>query len=88
METFIELAGYGKTKPFECVGTFEEVKFAISTTIKKIENNNEKLPYLLQYYKNNFELSDLSIDITKRYNTTNNLTEELNNILKEAIFSD
>ena len=88
LETFIELAGYGKTKPFECVGTFEEVKFAISTTIKKIENKNEKLPYLLQYYKNNFELSDLSIDITKRYNTTNNLTEELNNILKEAIFSD
>lgn len=88
LETFIELAGYGKTKPFECVGTFEEVKFAISTTIKNLENKNEKLPYLLQYYKNNFELSDLSIDITKRYNTTNNLTEELNNILKEAIFSD
>lgn len=88
LETFIELAGYGKTKPFECVGTFEEVKFAISTTIENIERKNEKLPYLLQYYKDNFKLVDLSIDITKRYNNTNNLTEELNNILKEAIFSD
>lgn len=88
LDTFIELAGYGKTKPFECVGTFEEVKFAISTTIKNLEDKKEKLPYLLQYYKDNFELSDLSVDITKRYNDTNNLTEELNNILKEAIFSD
>ena len=88
LETFIELAGYGKTKPFECVGTFEEVKFAISTTIKNIEETNQELPHLLQYYKDNFELSDLSLDITKRYNDLNNLTKELNDILKEAMFND
>lgn len=88
LKTFIELSGYGETKPFECVGTFEEVKFAIATTIKKIENKQGKLPFLLQYYKENFEIVDTSIDITKRYNNINNLTKELNDILKEAIFSD
>ena len=48
--------------------------------------------FLYHYYDKTIgpfkNLSDLSIEITKRYNTTNNLTEELNNILKEAIFSD
>jgi hypothetical protein len=35
-ETFIELCGFGETKPFECVGTYEEVRFAISKKIEKI----------------------------------------------------
>ena len=88
LKTFIELAGYGETKPFECVGTYEEVRFAITSTIKNLERKNEKLPYLLQFYKDKYELSDLSLDITKRYNDENNLTDELNNILKEAVLSD
>lgn len=88
LDTFIELTGYGETKPFECVGTFEEVRFAVTVTIKNLEDREERLPYLLQYYKENFELSDLNNDLTKEYNEIHNLTEEQNNILKEAIFSD
>ena len=88
LNTFIELTGNGITKPFECVGTYEEVNFAISTTIKNIEENKKELPYLLKYYKENFKLSDLSIDITKRYNETNNLPKELEKILKEVILND
>ena len=30
LEIFIELTGNGENKPFDCVGTYEEVKFAIS----------------------------------------------------------
>lgn len=85
--TFVELTGNGDTKPFECVGTYEEVCFAISKTINNIENQGDKLPYLLQYYKDNFELSNLENDLTKNYALENNLTEEQNNILKEEIFN-
>ncbi|MCR5145782.1 MAG: hypothetical protein K6B70_00305 [Clostridia bacterium] len=86
LDTFIELTGNGETKPFECVGTFEEVCFAISKTISNLGNN--ELPYLLKYYKDNFELSNLENDLTKNYYPENNLTEEQIKILKEEIFND
>ena len=54
LETFKELLGYKETKPWECVGTYEEVRYAVSLLIKKLEN--QKLPYLLEYYKNNYPL--------------------------------
>lgn len=86
LTTFLELTGNGETKPFDCVGTFEEVNFAISKTIEKIENKKEKLPYLLNYYKENYNLVDTKEDITKRYNEENNLNEEQNEILRKEVF--
>ena len=86
LKIFIELTGNGETKPFDCVGTFEEVNYAISKTIENIEYKNEKLPYLLQYYKNNYKLIDTSDDITIRYNNQNNLNEEQNNMLRKEVF--
>ena len=86
LTTFLELTGNRKTKPFDCVGTFEEVNFAISKTIQNIEEKNERLPYLLEYYKENYKLVDTSNDITQRYNEENNLTEEQNQMLKKQIF--
>lgn len=86
LETFIELTGNGENKPFDCVGTYEEVNFAISKTIENIESRNETLPYLLQYYKNNYKLVDTKDDITKRYNNENNLNEEQNKILRKEVF--
>ena len=83
LKTFIELTGNGETKPFECVGTYEEVNFAISLTISKLNKND--LPYLLKYYKDNFELSDINVDITKRFNEDNNLTEEQKHLIKKEI---
>ena len=86
LKTFIELTGNGETKPFECVGTYEEVNFAISLTISKLEE--KELPYLLKYYKDNFKLSDTSVDITKRFNVENNLTEEQKSLIKKEIQND
>ena len=88
LNTFIELTGNGETKPFECVGTFEEVNFAISMTISKLEKENKELPYLVKYYKENFKLSELKFDITKRFNNENNLTEEQKALLKKEIYND
>ena len=80
LQTFIELCGYGEIKPFECVGTYQEVRYAISKTI---QNENSNLPYLLQYYKDNFELID--DEMLKCYNENNNLPKEFDEILKEKI---
>lgn len=85
LEIFIELTGNGEYKPFDCVGTYEEVNYALTFVISKLESENKELPYLLSYYKKNFKLADMSEDITKRYNDNNNLTAEQNKLLKKAI---
>lgn len=82
LQTFIELCGYAENKPFECVGTYEEVRFAVS---KAIQDNNGELPFLLKYYQDNFEMLDG--DILKYYNENNNLPKEFNQILRRKIFA-
>lgn len=85
LSTFIELCGYGKNKPFECVGTYEEINFAISKIISKLEKENKELPYMLEYYKNNYKLTDLSNKLIKQYNKENNLPKEFADILYSQI---
>ena len=83
LKTFIELCGYGETKPFECVGTYSEVRYAISKTI---ENQTQDLPFLLEYYKNNYELS--KNELLDYYNENNNVPEVFEKILKNKIFEN
>ncbi len=84
-QTFLELCGYGTTKPFECVGTYDEVRFAISRTIENIEKDKENLPFLLQYYKDNFGL--VNGDLLHYYNENNNIPEKFEKIFKNQIFN-
>jgi len=46
---FQELCGLSAQKPFECVGTIEEVNLAIIETIR---NHSKPLPFLLDHYLN------------------------------------
>ncbi|MCI9178248.1 MAG: hypothetical protein HFJ28_06885 [Clostridia bacterium] len=87
LKIFLQLTGNAETKPFDCVGTFEEVNFAISKTIENIQKVNKPLPYLLDYYKKHYPLVDTSIDITMQYNEENGLNEEQNAILRKEVFS-
>lgn len=77
-----------KQNHLNAFGTYEEVNFAITKTIKKLENENVKLPYLLEYYKQNYNLVDINEDLSQKYNEENNLPKELDNILRKAIFND
>ena len=81
-ETFIDLLGYGKNKPFDCVGTYEEVRYAVSKTILNLKDN--KLPYLLEYYKDNYEI--VNDDALKFYTDKNNLNQEQTSILKGVLY--
>lgn len=40
---------------------------------------------MLEYYKINFKMSDLSNNILSYYNTDNNLTDEQNEILRNNL---
>ena len=52
MDYFIELIGQSVHKPFECVGSIDEVNLAVSLAIEKYEANNVPLPLLFEEYKN------------------------------------
>lgn len=63
LDIFLELLGKKDTKPFECIGTIEEVTYAVSKAIIKNQGN---LPYLLKYYQEHFEI--MTKDLLQEYN--------------------
>ena len=81
LDLFIDLTGHGKMKPFDCVGTFYENRYAVSKIIELLKD--KPLPYLLKYYKEHYKLEDTNIDLLKEWHNDNNLNKEQNNILKE-----
>ena len=80
LQTFIDLTWNSDNKPFECVGTYDEVNYAIALVIKKL---NWDLPYLLQYYLDHFEVKDY--DLLNYFNEENNLDPEFLDILKNNL---
>ena len=80
LQTFIDLTWNSDNKPFECVWTYDEVNYAIALTIKKLD---WKLPYLLQYYVDHFEVKDC--DLLNYFNEENNLDPEFLEILKKYL---
>lgn len=81
LNIFLELSGYSETKPFECVGTYSEVRYAISLIINKLGND---LPYLLKYYKECFPL-ELDTKYEEQFNNENNIESKFIEIIKEEV---
>lgn len=50
-QTFEQLIGIHDSKPFECVGTIDEINIAACLAIEKIEQAGRPLPPLLGHYK-------------------------------------
>ena len=81
LDTFKEILGYSDTKPFECVGTYSEARYAISLLLEKLDG---ELPYLLKYYKDHYPLELDGTEILK-YNEENNIDEYYDSLVKEAL---
>lgn len=82
LKEFRELIGEAEVKPFECVGTVEEVNIALAMTNKSFTEN--KKPYLLDYWtKSNIAKSYLNknFDYTlEQASKDNNLPNDLQTI--------
>jgi len=84
LEEFKELLGYSSNKPFECVGTYEEVRYACSKIIKKLQKEKKELSYLLQFYLENYPLIDK--EILTYFNNDNNVSRKyIDKIRKELM---
>lgn len=92
---FIELIGKGKTKPFECVGTVDEINFALCKKIQLLKDNNIELPKLLDIYLKEIMNSDMSKielyieenenKLMNSYNEENNLNDVFEELLKSKL---
>jgi hypothetical protein len=86
LQIFEELIGRSVAKPFECVGTIDEVNLALAMTIDKFEG---PLPFLLGHYKKlpQYKLyskrkSSSNID---ELNHGHFVNDELLNLIREAL---
>lgn len=72
-------------KPFECVGTKEEVNLSIDMIISKLEKQNKELPSLLIDYETEEGLEERINKMVNNWNNNNNLPKEYEIKLKEYL---
>ena len=71
-QMFLGLISDNYDKPFECVGTKEEINYALSISIKKYKD----LPLLLNYYKDNFYEENKNYNIEDYFNYENFINDK------------
>lgn len=81
---FLELLGKTETKPFECVGTIEEVNYVVNNLVKK----EGKLPYLLEYYKENYSLGHVNDSVVTSLDANHNVPDELLELIRKELLND
>ena len=86
---FEKLTGLQDEKPFECVGSRDEVNAAICQTIERMEQDGEALPLLFSWYKEQ-SIYELSLahchDYDIHYDENHLLPAEFLTILKEECY--
>ncbi len=83
-EDFTKLIGIISEKPFECVGSRDEINFALCRAVEKYD----KLPLLLEYYVTTDMYKaycSKTNPYTNYYETTNLLPEKFDKMLKRAL---
>jgi len=86
LEDFDKLCGILPEKPFECVGSRDEVNASIVESIKQYEANNLPLPILLAHYKEAQPNNNSAFAaIIGSYSKEHGLNEYFENIIKDAL---
>lgn len=81
---FDGLVGLSPVKPFECVGTVSEIKYAIASCAKKLINENKRIPLLVKKFTERFDIDKiLEEPIMTECNGVNNIPQEFDSAVKE-----
>lgn len=79
-----KLVGVQTEKPFECVGSRDEVNLALQMTNRKYISEKETIPVLLSYYNSlNIELIDED-SILKSFDEVNLIPDELKDVYSKS----
>ena len=86
---FNQLTGQTEFKPFECVGTIDEVHCALTIAIDKYYANGE-LPFLLEYYRMSgsyhpLHYKEVATSLMNEFNSENFLSDNQANYLKGLV---
>ena len=85
-EDFDKLCGILPEKPFECVGSRDEVNASLSEAIRIYESNGAPLPALLSHYKSGARPSTMIFENYKsQFSNTHGLNNYFENIIKDAL---
>lgn len=82
-DDFDGLAGISDVKPFECIGTTEEVNFALQMTLANYKNSAIELPALLKYYEKKHIKSYNCRNLLTEFNTENNIPKKFSAYVQE-----
>lgn len=78
LDLLLHLTGNKKPKPFECVGTYQEILEGLRLSVGKLEKQNEQLPYLLEYAKKNIlSKNPLEPELLTAWDENNFLNKEI-----------
>lgn len=73
-------------KPFECVGTKDEINLSLNMIVDRLNKEGKELPALLKDFEPNIpDLDKAKADAINHWNEENNLTEEFEKVLREYI---
>jgi len=86
MSVFEKLIGLQQEKPFECVGSCDEVNAALQELIRQYESHHTSLPELIRYYKvlgitNKYDVSEMC----SSYDENNHVPERFVQIIKNEL---
>ena len=89
LTTFQQLIGITDEKPFECVGSRDEINYSVTKAIENLESSGTKLPFLFEYYKTTglyAEYKTKNNPLYTYYNSVNNLPEEFAAIVRKKCY--
>lgn len=84
-DLFDGLVGFTDVKPFECIGTKQEINASLYKTIQNKLNANSELPYLLNYYyskKSNTNCEEFNM-LLNEFNSQNNIPDKFMPYVRE-----
>ncbi len=89
MEDFDKLCGILPEKPFECVGSRDEVNAAITEAISKYAQKQIQLPVLLMHYQDSAVVPAITFEKFKnQYSSEHALDEFFEKIIKDALSNE
>ena len=83
VEDFDGLADISGIKPFECVGTPDEIRLALALTVEKLNKEGRELPPLLRRFCEKADSVDIDRSLLKDYNPKHNVPDEFLEEIKE-----
>ena len=78
---FVGLLNPDTTKPFECVGTREEINYCLKLAVEKTEGEP---PVLLKWYKDNFYNPNIVFNVANYYNPQHYIPENYLQLILNA----